>query len=283
MAGHKIHFSEKADEIPDGEAGDVVFVLQEQPHAEYKRKGDDLFIERDISLSEALTGFVMDLNHLDGRKLKISSAPGDVIKPVAFDPLSEVGVESLWDTYENSDCPSLDNAAVAETEDLNVCKKAVSKGQLKGKGIGCFVQKQGKTVFKQCSTAQALAAKSPSSGSTLYVLQDPESSKDSRMMKCVKDAGLPRLKAPFENGNLFIKFNIIFPANVSPDVAKQLLPLLGPPKNVSTLSTDDDNVEEVELSDMDPVVSMKDYQPAEEEDDDEGGGAGGQRVQCAQQ
>merc|ERR1719353_1968738 len=73
--GHKLHFSEKADEIPDGEAGDVVFVLQEQPHAEYKRKGDDLFLERDISLSEALTGFAMDLNHLDGRKLKITSQP----------------------------------------------------------------------------------------------------------------------------------------------------------------------------------------------------------------
>lgn len=59
--GHKITFSEKADEIPDGEAGDVVFVLQEQPHAEFKRKGDDLFIERTISLTEALCGFSMDL------------------------------------------------------------------------------------------------------------------------------------------------------------------------------------------------------------------------------
>ena len=46
--GHKINFSEKADEIPDGEAGDVIFVCQEQPHAEFKRKGDDLYIERTI-------------------------------------------------------------------------------------------------------------------------------------------------------------------------------------------------------------------------------------------
>ena len=63
--GHKISFSEKADEIPDGEAGDVVFVLQEQPHAEYKRKGDDLFLERSISLTEALCGFNMELEALD--------------------------------------------------------------------------------------------------------------------------------------------------------------------------------------------------------------------------
>jgi len=34
---------------------------------------------------------------------------------------------------------------------------------------------------------------------------------------------------------------------------------------------------------MDPVMSYKDYQPAEAEDDEDEGGGGGQRVQCAQQ
>merc|ERR1719235_2504395 len=94
--GHKIHFSEKADEIPDGEAGDVVFVLQEQPHAEFKRKGDDLFIERTISLSEALCGFAMELTHLDGRKLLIKSKPGEVIKPVSYDPFRE-DESAMWE------------------------------------------------------------------------------------------------------------------------------------------------------------------------------------------
>merc|ERR1719498_2144858 len=86
--GHKINFSEKADEIPDGEAGDVVFVLQEQPHADFKRKGDDLYIERTISLTEALCGFAMELDSLDGRTLLIKSAPGEVIRPVSFNPFS---------------------------------------------------------------------------------------------------------------------------------------------------------------------------------------------------
>merc|ERR1719181_368589 len=153
---HKIHFSEKADEIPDGEAGDVVFVLQEQPHADFKRKGDDLFIERNISLTEALCGFSMEMKHLDGRTLIIKSKPGDVIKPVAFNPFGEEEESSEWVAYEGFDVPSLENAAVAETEDLKVCKKACEKGQLKGKGIGCFVQRGGKTVFKQCSHEEAM-------------------------------------------------------------------------------------------------------------------------------
>ena len=315
----QIHFSEKADEIPDGEAGDVVFVLQEQPHPEYKRKGDDLFLERTISLTEALCGFNMELDALDGRKLIIKSTrehkqrrlpaastsrgsrttsltlshthlfphagtPGDVIKPVTYDPFREEGDAALWEMFDDSDCPSLENAAVAETEDLNVCKKAVAKGQLKGKGIGCFVQRGGKTVFKQCTTEAAMAAKTTSKGAKLFIIQDPESTAHTRMMKAVQGEGLPRLRAPFENGNLFIVFTIEFPDSLPPTAATELLKLLGPPKHVVTVSEDDEDVEVVELSDIDPVMSFKEYVPAEnDEDDEEGGGGGGQRVQCAQQ
>jgi len=282
--GHKIHFSEKADEIPDGEAGDVVFVLQEQPHADYKRKGDDLFLERSISLSEALCGFAMEHVALDGRTLIIKSAPGEIIKPVSYNPFQEGGDAADWEMFDNADTPSLDNAAVAETEDLDVCKKAVAKGQLKGKGIGCFVQKAGKTVFKQCTTEQAMAAKTTSRGAKLFIIQDPESTKHTRMMKAVKGEGLPRLRAPFEHGNLFITFTIEFPDSIPPAAAGELLKLLGPPKHVVTAKEDDDDVEPCELVEMDPVTSFKEYVPAERDDDDEeGGGPGGQRVQCAQQ
>ena len=76
----------------------------------------------------------------------------------------------------------------------------MAKGQLKGKGIGCFVQRGGKTVFKQCTTEQAMAAKTTSRGAKLYVIQDPDATKSTRMMKAVKGEGLPRLRAPFENG-----------------------------------------------------------------------------------
>ena len=279
--GHKINFSEKADEIPDGEAGDVVFVLQEQPHAEYKRKGDDLFLERTISLGEALCGFSMELEALDGRKLIIKSKPGEVIKPVNYNPFGEAE-EDMWQMFEDCDTPSLENAAVAETEDLNVCKKAVAKGQLKGKGIGCFVQRGGKTVFKQCSTEQAMAAKTTSRGAKLFVIQDPESTSSKRMMKCIKGEGLPRLRSPIDHGNLFIQFNIEFPDSIDASLAPQLLKLLNPPKHV--VKSSESEVDDVlELEDEDPVRSFKEYTPPEADDDDDEGGGGGQRVQCAQQ
>merc|ERR1719182_499133 len=74
---HKVVFREMADEHPDADTGDVVFVLKQQEHSVFKRRGADLFIERDISLVEALCGFELEVTHLDGRKLKIKTAPGD--------------------------------------------------------------------------------------------------------------------------------------------------------------------------------------------------------------
>jgi len=280
---HKINFSEKADEIPDGEAGDVVFVLNEQPHAEFKRHGDDLYIERSISLTEALCGFKMELKALDGRTLIISSAPGEVIRPVAYDPFSEEAAQA-WTLYDDHDCPSIENAAVAETEDLKVCKKAVEGGQLKGKGIGAFVQRGGKTVFKQCTFDEAMAAKAPARGSKLYVVSDPAKDAAKRLMKAVEGEGMPRLKSPFEHGNLFIIIDIEFPTALNAATQASLAKLLPPPKHTVTAKPGDDDVDEVSLKDIDPLTSYLENLPERTfDEEDEEGGPGGQRVQCAQQ
>merc|ERR1740127_16250 len=98
--GHKVTFREMADEHPDMDAGDVIFVLKQQEHADFKRRGADLFIERKISLVEALCGFEMEITHLDGRKLLIKSAPGDIVKPLegGFDPFAETDNKMEWET-----------------------------------------------------------------------------------------------------------------------------------------------------------------------------------------
>ena len=148
-----------ADEHPDADAGDVVFVLKQQEHADFKRKGADLFIERKISLVEALCGFTMELTHLDGRKLLIKTQPGEIVKPMSqgFDPLAKEEAKTEWEVIEDADCPSVENVAQvgallqvlgaaptapseADTTDIDTLKKACET-QLKRKGIdvGCFV------------------------------------------------------------------------------------------------------------------------------------------------
>jgi hypothetical protein len=69
---------------PDTETGDIVFVLQLKDHPKFKRKGDDLFVQHTLTLTEALCGFQFPLTHLDGRQLLIKSIPGDIIKPGVY-------------------------------------------------------------------------------------------------------------------------------------------------------------------------------------------------------
>lgn len=58
-----------------------MFVLQLKEHPKFKRKGDDLFVEHTLTLTEALCGFHFPLTHLDGRQLLIKSNVGEIVKP----------------------------------------------------------------------------------------------------------------------------------------------------------------------------------------------------------
>lgn len=82
----------EADEYPGMEAGDVVIVVQEQPHKKFKRKGADLLFEHKISLCEALTGVDFCFTHLDGKKIRVQSTPGEVIKPDDLKTIPEKGM-----------------------------------------------------------------------------------------------------------------------------------------------------------------------------------------------
>lgn len=79
--GTKITFPEKGNQEPGFIPADVVFVVDEKTHALYKRDGNDLVVNQEITLLEALTGKILDLTTLDGRNLMISLT--DIIRPGA--------------------------------------------------------------------------------------------------------------------------------------------------------------------------------------------------------
>jgi DnaJ family protein A protein 2 len=80
--GEKITFTREGDQHPDIKIpGDVVIVLQEKKHDVFDRNGQDLTIQKTISLKEALCGFAFPIQHLDGRILLAKSSPGELIKP----------------------------------------------------------------------------------------------------------------------------------------------------------------------------------------------------------
>lgn len=78
-SGTKVTFSKKGDEGPGIIPGDVVFVLKEVPHPRFCRKGNDLYFKMNLPLVKALTGFNVEIETLDGRKLSISVS--DVVNP----------------------------------------------------------------------------------------------------------------------------------------------------------------------------------------------------------
>ncbi|KAL9266084.1 DnaJ protein-like protein [Drosera capensis] len=90
--GQKITFTGEADEAPDTITGDIVFILQQKENPKFKRKGDDLFCEHTLSLTEALCGFQFVLTHLDNRQLIIKSQPGEVVKPDQFKAINDEGM-----------------------------------------------------------------------------------------------------------------------------------------------------------------------------------------------
>lgn len=80
--GDAVTFRGEGDQIPGIRlAGDIIIILDQVHHATFTRKGDHLYLERTISLAEALTGFTMEIAHLDGRKLAIRPSPGACIDP----------------------------------------------------------------------------------------------------------------------------------------------------------------------------------------------------------
>lgn len=55
--GQKIVFAGEGDQEPELEPGDIVIVLDEKDHPNFKRSGSDLILRMNIQLVEALCGF----------------------------------------------------------------------------------------------------------------------------------------------------------------------------------------------------------------------------------
>ena len=83
--GDKIVLQGEADQSPDQEPGDIVFVLEEKEHHIFKRSGADLKAGFKVTLAEALCGFSRTvIKHLDGRGLHMNhkKPQGGVLKPM---------------------------------------------------------------------------------------------------------------------------------------------------------------------------------------------------------
>jgi len=70
--GEAVSFEETTDEKPGFKAGDLHFVIYEEPHPVYHREGHDLYMTQEVPLVDALTGFSLSLERLDGETFTVN-------------------------------------------------------------------------------------------------------------------------------------------------------------------------------------------------------------------
>ncbi|XP_015600553.1 dnaJ homolog shv [Cephus cinctus] len=69
--GQETVFTAEGEPHLDGEPGDLILKIRTLPHPVFERIGDDLYTNVTVSMQDALSGFTVDIPHLDGRTITI--------------------------------------------------------------------------------------------------------------------------------------------------------------------------------------------------------------------
>jgi len=275
---HKITVYEKGDDIVNGETGDLVVIVKEIQNEIFTRKGYDLFINKDISLLEALKGFKIELNHLDGRKILIKN--NKIIKPNNYDIFNE---KIEW---ESMVCDlNIEPFAKAQLNDENKIKDIIENGQLKNENITGFMIKGSETYFYKESIDTLLKSKkSGPLGSIFYYKNINE-----KLLQCIEEEGMPYYNSPMLKGDLYMIFNIIFPDKITIDNDILIKGGFNMEMNKSTINEIESDIEIYDLTEKNPKISYNKFKESVEdisEEESQGNGGGvppGGMQQCAQQ
>merc|ERR1712086_1172365 len=69
----------EAEQVVDQARGDLIFTVKQKGSSPFKRIGNNLYYDQEISLEESLLGFQKSITHLDGHQLKIGSKKEQII------------------------------------------------------------------------------------------------------------------------------------------------------------------------------------------------------------
>lgn len=78
--------------VINGNTGDLKLLIRITNETPFIREGLTLIINKDITLKEALCGFIFEINHLNGKKYKINNDKGNIIKPNYNKEIHEMGM-----------------------------------------------------------------------------------------------------------------------------------------------------------------------------------------------
>lgn len=101
--GQKIVFNGEGDQEPGLPAGDVIIVLDEQEHNTFARRGNNLIINVELQMVEALCGCARTVKTLDDRILYFNILPGEVITHGELKVVHGEGMPTHRNPFEKGD------------------------------------------------------------------------------------------------------------------------------------------------------------------------------------
>ncbi|TDG47149.1 hypothetical protein AWZ03_006414 [Drosophila navojoa] len=92
-AGTKITFPREGDQAPQKVPADIIFIIRDKPHSQFKREGSDLRYVAPVTLKQALCGTTVSVPTLQGDSVRIPiNTQGEVIKPTTVKRISGRGL-----------------------------------------------------------------------------------------------------------------------------------------------------------------------------------------------
>jgi len=258
LDGHRIVCQGLTDECLDSDPGDLVFVVRQLPHASFVRRNNDLYIRKEISIIEALCGFDIEVEHLDGRCLAVKSPSGEIVH--LSEKVDPSNPPSTWETFEDQDC-TMNTVAEAATDNVEVLRRACEK-DLREKGIqsDAFVVVGKKGYFKQGTAEEVSETKVAAPGKTLHLCKPHAQC----MLYAIEAEGMPISSNTCMKGNLFLDLTLSLPTSIADDTLTKLRALLPAPLNRRS----SDDLDECEAILMDSIKSYGAYANLRQPDDD---------------
>ncbi|KAH8270499.1 hypothetical protein KR018_010823 [Drosophila ironensis] len=90
-AGTKITFPKEGDQAQGKIPADIIFIIRDKPHTQFKREGSDLRYTAQISLKQALCGTPVTVPTLHGDSIMVNASK-DIIKPTTTRRISGRGL-----------------------------------------------------------------------------------------------------------------------------------------------------------------------------------------------
>jgi curved DNA-binding protein CbpA len=91
--GEVIILSNRGNENADRVRGDVKVTFIVEEHALFKRNGLDILVEKNITIKDALCGFVFDIEHINGKKFSFNSSSGNIIRDGLIKTIPRLGLQ----------------------------------------------------------------------------------------------------------------------------------------------------------------------------------------------